>query len=103
MAKKIKDKIKKKGIFNSGLFKLVALAVVVGCCFLIVTTNRDCAEKERELVSIQVKIDAYEADNADLQNVLESDDLSAYMERIAIEERGYAYPDERRFYDVSRD
>ncbi len=103
MAKKIKDKTKKKGIFNSGLFRLVALAVIVGCSFLIFTTNRDCAEKQKELTAIQNKIDAYQADNADLQNVLDSDDLSAYMERIAIEERGYAYPDERRFYDVSRD
>ena len=103
MAKKIKDKTKKKGIFNSGLFRLVALAVIVGCSFLIFTTNRDCAEKQKEPTGIQNKIDAYQADNADLQNVLDSDDLSAYMERIAIEERGYAYPDERRFYDVSRD
>ncbi len=103
MARKIKDKVKKKGLFNGGLFKIAALALMVGCGFLIVTTSRDCDEKERELAAIQTKIDSYEAENADLQNVLESDDLSAYMERIAIEERGYAYPDERRFYDVSRD
>jgi hypothetical protein len=29
--------------------------------------------------------------------------MSAYMEKVAVEERGYAYPDERRFYDTSRD
>lgn len=38
----------------------------------------------------------------ELQRVLESDDLSYYIEKIAMEERGYAYPDERRFYDTSR-
>ncbi len=76
---------------------------MVGCGFLIFTTNKDCNEKNHELETIQAKIDSYEAENAELQNVLESDDLSSYMERIALEERGYAYPDERRFYDVSRD
>ena len=38
-----------------------------------------------------------------MRSTLESDDLSAYMEKIALEERGYAYPNERRFYDTSRD
>ena len=103
MARNNQRQNKKKGLFNSGLVRLVALAVMVGCGFLIFTTNKDCNEKNHELETIQAKIDSYEAENAELQNVLESDDLSSYMERIAIEERGYAYPDERRFYDVSRD
>ncbi|MDE5558293.1 MAG: hypothetical protein K2J32_11515 [Ruminococcus sp.] len=67
------------------------------------TTERDCSEKEKELSKIQAEIDAYEAENTELQRVLESDDISDYMEKVAVEERGYAYPDERRFYDKSRD
>ncbi|MDE6539167.1 MAG: hypothetical protein K2K66_03160, partial [Ruminococcus sp.] len=63
------------------------------------TTERDCSEKEKELSKIQAEIDAYEAENTELQRVLESDDISDYMEKVAVEERGYAYPDERRFYD----
>ena len=54
-------------------------------------------------MNIQSKIDAYEAENMEIQRVLDSNDTSAYMEKVAIEERGYAYPDERRFYDTSRD
>ena len=61
------------------------------------------AEKQKELDAINEKISAYELENADLQRILDSDDLSPYMERIAVEERNYAYPDERRFYDTSRD
>lgn len=30
------------------------------------------------------------------------DDERTYMERIAMEKLGYAYPDERRFYDTTR-
>lgn len=102
MPKKVKHK-KKRGLFNRGLVKLVAVALTVGCAALIVTTERDCSDKEQELITIQNKIDSYEAENTELKRVLESDDMSAYMEKVAVEERGYAYPDERRFYDTSRD
>lgn len=102
---KEKSKVKSKGksLFNRGLVKIAAITIIVGCGMLIVTTERDCAEKEKELAGIQSKIDSYEAENTEIQRILESDDLSEYMEKVAIEERGYAYPDERRFYDTSRD
>ncbi|MDE5582861.1 MAG: hypothetical protein K2J08_04060 [Ruminococcus sp.] len=66
-------------------------------------TERDCTEKEKELTYIHDKIEVYEAENTELQRILDSEDISDYMEKIAVEERGYAYPDERRFYDTSRD
>ena len=97
------EKEKKKGLFNRGLVKLAAVAVIIGCGVLIAATQKDCAEKEEQLKLIQTKIDAYETDNAELLRVLDSDDLNEYMEKIALEERGYAYSDERRFYDTTRD
>lgn len=103
MSRKVKHKQKKKGLFNKGLVRLVAVALVIGCAALIITTEKDCAEKEQQMAVIQEKIDAYEADNMELQRELDSDDMSDYMEKVALEERGYAYPDERRFYDTSRD
>lgn len=103
MPKKKKKESGKKSLFNRGLVKLAAASVIIGCGALIVTTERDCSEKEKELSKIQAEIDAYEAENTELQRVLESDDISDYMEKVAVEERGYAYPDERRFYDKSRD
>lgn len=103
MPKRIKTKIKKKGLFNKGLFRLVAAAVITGCAALIITTEKDCSDKEKELARIQAKIDSYNIENEDMQRTLDSDDLSAYLERVALEERGYAYPNERRFYDTSRD
>lgn len=98
-----KSKQNKKGLFNKMLVRLLTVAVVAGCVAIIYTTERDCAVKERELSSIQNKIDAYEVENANLQRILESDDIAVYIERVAVDERGYAYPDERRFYDTSRD
>ena len=97
------EKEKKKGLFNRGLVKLAAVAVVIGCGVLIAATQKDCAEKEEQMKVIQTKIDAYENENAELRRVLDSDDLNEYMEKVALEERDYAYPDERRFYDTTRD
>ena len=97
------EKEKKKGLFNRGLVKLAAVAVVIGCGVLIAATQKDCAEKEEQMKVIQTKMDAYENENAELQRVLDSDDLNEYMEKVALEERDYAYPDERRFYDTTRD
>lgn len=93
----------KKRLFNRGLVKLAAVSVIIGCGVLIVTTERDCAEKEKELSEIEAELDSYETENTEIQRMLESDDISSYMEKVAVEEYGYAYPDERRFYDKSRD
>ncbi|MBR5682872.1 MAG: hypothetical protein IKW96_06295 [Ruminococcus sp.] len=97
------EKQNKKGLFNRGLVKLAAVAAIVGCGVLIASTQKDCREKEEQMKLIQTKINAYETENAELQRVLGSDDLNAYMEKVALEKRGYAYPDERRFYDTTRD
>lgn len=98
-----KHKNNKKGLFNSMLFKLLSASAIIGCVALLIAIETDCSSKEAELEAIQAQIDVYSIENAELQRTLDSEDLSAYMERIALEERGYAYPDERRFYDTSRD
>jgi cell division protein FtsB len=98
-----KTKRTRKGLFNGLLVKLSAVAAAIGCAVIIFSTEKDCSEKEQELDDLQTKIESFEAENSELQRVLESDDMSAYMEKIAVEEKGYAYPDERRFYDTSRD
>ncbi|HEZ7986284.1 MAG TPA: hypothetical protein RWO09_05055 [Ruminococcus sp.] len=92
-----------KGLFNGLLVKLMVVGVISVCSVLLITTEKDCSEKEEELESLQVKIETYKNDNSELQRLLDSNDMSAYLEKVAIEERDYAYPDERRFYDTSRD
>ena len=98
-----KPKRMERSLFNGLLVKLAAVAVAIGCTVIIVSTNRDCSDKETELSEIQTKIDTLEAKNSELQRDLNSDDRSGYIEKIAMEQHGYAYPEERRFYDTSRD
>ena len=60
------------------------------------------AEMQKELNSIVNKTEEVEAENVELQRILEDDDMNAYMKKLAIEDMNYAYPDERRYYDTSR-
>lgn len=95
-------KLKKgKGIFGI-ITKVTALAAVIACVVSIIVTNSSHAEMKKELDSLNSKTKELEAENAELERILADNDMDAYMEKIAIEKMNYAYPDERRFYDTSR-
>lgn len=82
----------------------VALVMFVIFCFVsIVTVQNSIVEKKHELAELQENIDVLAAENEELAKLIESDDIGKYMEKLAVESAGYAYPDERRYYDTSRD
>ena len=68
----------------------------------MVSIQSNIAEKKTELAQVQKQIDNLTAENEDLARILDSGDIDSYMERLAREEYNYAYPDELRFYDTSR-
>ena len=82
--------------------KLIIIAPVIGCIISIIITQSSLAEMQKELNSIVNKTEEVEAENVELQRILEDDDMNAYMKKLAIEDMNYAYPDERRYYDTSR-
>ncbi len=98
-----KNKPRKKGLFNRKLVYAAATVSVIVCTVLFITTLRDCRIKDDEAKLIEEQIKSYEKENEELQKILDSDDISEYMEKVALEKYGYAYPDERRFYETSRD
>ncbi len=57
---------------------------------------------QTELEALQIKTQEVEAENVELQRILDDEHMNAYMEKLAIEEMNYAYPNERRYYDKSR-
>ena len=81
--------------------KLIIIAAVIGCIISIIITQSSL-EMQKELNSIVNKTEEVEAENVELQRILEDDDMNAYMKKLAIEDMNYAYPDERRYYDTSR-
>ena len=94
-------KLKKRGLFRL-ISVLVIAAVVIGCIVSFIITQANLSEMRAELRSIQTKTEEVEAENVELQRILDDDDMNAYMEKLAIEEMNYAYPNERRYYDTSR-
>lgn len=101
MASRTIRKKRKKGMFSL-ISKLIIFAAVIGCIISIIITQSSLAEMQKELNSIVNKTEEVEAENVELQRILEDDDMNAYMKKLAIEDMNYAYPDERRYYDTSR-
>lgn len=96
-------KFKNRMILEWIVTRIIVVAFVVGCVISVVSTQSTLSEKRDELAAIQAAIAEIETDNVELERILESDDIQAYMAKQAIEELNYAYPNERRFYDTSRD
>lgn len=84
------------------IWRLVIIAAVIGCAISVITIQSSIAEKETELAQMEEQIEDLTAENEDLRRILDSEDLESYMEEIAREEYNYAYADEYRFYDTSR-
>lgn len=101
MARK-NDKLKEKSIVNSLMLKLVSVALLVCCTVISISNEYERAQKQTELDAIEQKIADYQNENAELQKNLKSNDMTSYIEKVALEEFNYAYPDEQRFYDTSR-
>lgn len=95
-------KNKKVKFFVSLFVNIAALLAIIGCTIMVVSIQSSIAEKKAELTQLNTQIEAYVAENEDLRRVLNSGDIDVYMEKLAREEYGYAYPDEYRFYDTSK-
>lgn len=80
----------------------VALIMIAACLVSIVSDKVELSEKQAELDALRQEAQRLEAENAGYESILSEEDERTYMERIATENLGYAYPDERRFYDTSR-
>ena len=87
-----------------GAMFLIRIALVLffcACAAAFIITQISIVEKKRELAALQDSVDTLTAQNEELQDLIESDDMGRYMEKLAVENNDYAYPDERRYYDTS--
>ena len=85
------------------LLRIALVLFVLFCAVSIVTLQNQIAEKKRQLAAIEANIETVAAENDELADLIKADDIGRYMEKLAVENNGYAYPDERRYYDTSRD
>ena len=89
---------KKKKTYSTIL--TVAFAALV-CYFVIalIGLQSDIKEQKEQIADINAQADAQSADNRELNNLLNDSNLDSYVERIAREELGYVFTDERVYYD----
>ncbi len=80
---------------------VTGVVFVLYCIVSIIVTQAEIAEKKQELYVLAEKAEKLEEKNAELESILSEEDERAFMERYAIEVLGYAYPNERRFYDTA--
>lgn len=102
MGKQRIQKVNKKARL-SPFFKVAFLIFVVACVSSIISTQAVISQKKSEYQQIQNELEKVNAENAEYERLLDSDNEAELMENIAIDELGYAYPNEIRFYDISRD
>ncbi len=95
------NKKKKRNPITSMGIAITATVFVVACVFEIISTQAEIAEKKQELNVLIEQAEALEDANDEYQSMLSEDDERAFMERYAVEMLGYAYPNERRFYDTT--
>lgn len=80
----------------------VTVILIAACVISIISDKVELNEKQQELEVLRAKAEELEVENANYESILNEEDERTYMERIAIEQHGYAYPNERRFSDTSR-
>jgi len=100
---KTRTKIKFKRSFKTSAIIVVACLLAFSCFSLIYVNKISQINKQQQkLESIEQQCVELEAKNAELQEVLDSGDEDAYIERVA-RENGYVKPNERVYVDISAD
>ncbi|MBQ7990356.1 MAG: septum formation initiator family protein [Oscillospiraceae bacterium] len=96
---------KRHGLIPPFVTVIVTAAVIVltvGCGFAFVIDEVTVSKKEAELAELNEKIEMLRAENEQYESILSDDDERSFMERIAEERLGYAYPNEKRFVDPNK-
>ncbi|MBQ3919274.1 MAG: septum formation initiator family protein [Oscillospiraceae bacterium] len=105
-ARTMRDYRKKKRGRTSPLLVLIVTVAVSGlilsCGVAFIYDEVTVAKKQAELAELNAKIDELKAENMSYESILNDEDERSFMERIATERLGYAYPNERRFVDPNK-
>lgn len=78
------------------------LCLIIYAVFNIISQQAQIAELKKQSEELSAQITEQEQKNDEYIRLLRSGDEAEYMERIAVEQLGYAYPGERRFYIVEQ-
>lgn len=87
---------------KSKLLKVAVCLFVVYIAYSIVVQQLEIRERKMTLETLQQQCVKQEAGNKEVERLLAMSDDKDYIERIAREKLGYAYPDEKVYIDSSK-
>lgn len=102
LAKVVQKQKKKKKSLVSVALKLAVAVVGVYLLVSFVNGQMQVSSIQAQQEAVQAEIDAKTAENEELSEILESGDDNAYIERIARQKLGYAWPDEKVYIDITQ-
>lgn len=91
---------KKNPLKTAGI--LIIVVSVIACFISIISTQASLAEKRKELQQLEIQTKEIRSENEEYERLFGEKDINNYKEKLAIENMNYAYPNEIRFYDTSR-
>lgn len=88
--------------FETAVTFAVIAAFIIGLAWYGAVTAVTLNRKEKERDALNAMIREEKARNELLTEYNNTKDQSIYMEKAAVADYNYAYPNERRFFDTSR-
>jgi cell division protein FtsB len=82
---------------SSLVLKLFVIVFAVYAFYRFADFRIDIAERQKELATLESQIEEQKQKNAELSHILNSETDDEYMEKIARDKLGYAFPNERIF------
>lgn len=82
--------------------KIVIFISVIACFISIISTQASLSEKRKELETLKQQTAAVHEENEQYQILFNDGNINEFKADRAIEDMNYAYPNEIRFYDTSR-
>ncbi len=95
-------KVRRRAVAEWLITRIAAVILLIACIISFVSTQAALNEKRQEQAELEAAIEQATDEYIELEKFVEADDLEGYMEKAAIEDLNYAYLNERRFYDTSR-
>lgn len=90
---------------GKGLTRLIALAVGIALAgyiaFTLVSLNIELADKRATLAKLEEQKQLLMISNEEKKELIEKSDQDEFVEKIAREYFGFAYPDEQIYIDIS--
>jgi len=93
---------KRKKASKSRLLKIAVSLFMVYVVYSIVMQQLEIRERKMTLESVQQQCQEQSEMNKEVERLLAMSADKAYIERIAREKLGYAYPDEKVYIDSSK-